>query len=114
MKRSDPSRASALITIGMSLCALAYTTPTNAQETAPGTVPSYATSGEQVHGRIASIRSAFFLTVRDDRDFLDTVQLHKGTIINPTGLRLSPGMRVVILGRNQGAHNDPALFYEAI
>jgi len=103
MNHFNASRALALITIGMSLCyAPVCAAPSDAQETASGTVPSYATGKEQIHGRIASIRDAYSLIVRDDRDFLDTVRLRRGTIINPTGSRLTTGMRVVILGRNQG------------
>jgi hypothetical protein len=42
------------------------------------------------------------LNVRDDRGFLDNVELHQGTIINPTGLALQPGMEVTIIGYNRG------------
>ncbi|MBV8423909.1 MAG: hypothetical protein JO349_01855 [Candidatus Eremiobacteraeota bacterium] len=33
-----------------------------------------------------------------------TVFMHKGTVINPTGIRLQPGMRVKILGTPSGAY----------
>jgi hypothetical protein len=70
-------------------------------------VPSYAKlsapkSEEEIHGRIASIDGKYNITVRDDRGVVDRVQLHQGTIINPTGLTLEPGMRVKILGYNAG------------
>jgi hypothetical protein len=74
----------------------------------PPDVPSYArpadaTADETIRGRIRSVDGAFTITVADDRGFVDTVQLHPGTIINPTGLSLSPGMSVTILGFNGGA-----------
>ncbi|HYZ15289.1 MAG TPA: hypothetical protein VE591_02765 [Candidatus Acidoferrum sp.] len=68
-------------------------------------VPTYATaSSEQtVHGQISSINGKYSLTVRDNRGFLDNVSLHQGTIINPTGLQLEPGMRVTVVGYADGA-----------
>lgn len=77
------------------------------QPAAGADVPSYAKLSEpqteaQVSGRIVSVDGKYSLTVRDDRGFLDRVQLHQGTIINPTGLTLAPGMRVKILGYNAG------------
>lgn len=65
--------------------------------------PSYATAEQTIHGRIASIDGQFSITVRDDNGYLDNVGLHHGTIINPTGLTLTPGMSVTILGYNGGS-----------
>ncbi|MGD0472480.1 MAG: hypothetical protein ABSB70_04615 [Candidatus Velthaea sp.] len=70
-------------------------------------IPSYARSStistdETIHGRIRSVDGAFNLSVDDDRGFIDSVQLHPGTIINPTGLTLADGMSVTILGYNAG------------
>jgi hypothetical protein len=70
-------------------------------------VPSYAQASnasdeETIHGRIAAVSGQFDLAVRDDRGFVDSVQLHPGTIINPSGLALAPGMSVTILGYNRG------------
>jgi hypothetical protein len=71
-------------------------------------LPSYAqspqgtTGDEQIRGRITSFDGAYFLTVNDERGFVDNVDLHQGTIINPTGLTLAPGMVVSILGYNSG------------
>jgi hypothetical protein len=87
------------------LAALIVTTPLAAfsQE-----VPSYALSAqggpadEQIRGRITSFDGAYALTVSDERGFVDNVDLHDGTIINPTGLTLAPGMVVSILGYNDG------------
>ena len=89
-------------------------------------VPSYATpaqsapADENIHGRIASFDGGYNLSVRDERGFVDTVQLHPGTIINPTGLTLAPGMVVSILGYNAGDYfsanqiDTPYQFYGAV
>ncbi|HEX3549267.1 MAG TPA: hypothetical protein VHT53_02780 [Candidatus Elarobacter sp.] len=70
-------------------------------------VPTYARpaprGAETIHGTIASISDAYHILVRDDRGFMDYVDLHQGTVINPRGLRLLPGMRVTIYGTNQGS-----------
>ncbi len=75
-------------------------------------VPSYAVPAQaapedqQIRGRIASFDGAYNLTVRDERGYVDNVTLHPGTIINPTGLTLAPGMVVSILGYNAGGAFD--------
>jgi hypothetical protein len=75
-------------------------------------IPSYARpagaigTDETIHGRIRSVDGAFRIAVDDDRGFVDTVELHAGTIINPTGLTLSEGMSVTILGVNAGSTFD--------
>lgn len=75
-------------------------------------VPSYAqpaaavSDDEQIRGRVVAFDGAYSLTVRDERGFIDHIQLHPGTIINPTGLTLAPGMVVSILGFNAGAYLD--------
>lgn len=73
-------------------------------------VPSYADPGDngggsgdaQIRGRILSFDGAYSVQVRDDKGYVDNVQLHPGTIINPTGITLSSGMVVSVLGYNQG------------
>jgi hypothetical protein len=70
------------------------------QNTAP---PSYGRADESVKGRVSSFDGAYNMQVRDERGFIDNVQLHQGTIINPTGLRLVPGMDVTVYGVNQGS-----------
>ena len=92
--------------LGTALAALLLATPlaASAQE-----IPSYAyapqvaPADEQIRGRIASFDGAYTLTVNDERGFVDNVDLHDGTIINPTGLTLAPGMTVSILGYNDGS-----------
>jgi hypothetical protein len=69
-------------------------------------VPPYAAApaqDQQIHGRIASIDGTFNLTVQDDNGYLDAIQLQQGTIINPTGLTLAPGMIVTVIGYPNGS-----------
>jgi hypothetical protein len=70
--------------------------------------PSYGSTDETIKGRIASFDGAYSLQVRDDRGYIDNVTLQQGTVINPTGIRLSPGMAVTIHGVNRG-HTFAAL-----
>jgi hypothetical protein len=70
-------------------------TPSYAQPTSPN-------SEQVINGHIASIVGKYEITVRDERGYLDDVHLHQGTIINPTGLTLEPGMRATIVGYNAG------------
>jgi hypothetical protein len=71
-------------------------------------IPSYArpSSDDQIHGRIASVNGAFNITLHDDRGYMDNVDLHQGTVINPIGLSLAPGMRVTIVGTADGKAFD--------
>jgi hypothetical protein len=71
--------------------------------------PSYGQPGppsqdQVLKGRIASIDSKFAITVDDENGYSDNVQLHQGTVINPTGLTLAPGMTVTIAGYNAGGY----------
>jgi hypothetical protein len=87
-------------------------------------VPSYASGAqpgggeENLHGRIVNFDGAYTLAVRDERGYVDNVQMHQGTIINPTGLTLAPGMVVSILGYNSGPYlaaneiDTPYTFYD--
>jgi hypothetical protein len=71
-------------------------------EAQPANLPSYATGEESIRGRIVAFDGKYGLQIRDERGFVDNVRLHDGTVINPTGLRLSPGQSVTILGHNTG------------
>ncbi|HYZ17118.1 MAG TPA: hypothetical protein VE591_11975 [Candidatus Acidoferrum sp.] len=53
---------------------------------------------QRIHGTITSIDGTYGLVVRDERSGAERVTLHKGTVINPTGLTLEPGMPVTIVG----------------
>jgi hypothetical protein len=79
--------------------ASAQPVPSYATQAAPG----YASQGDQqIHGTIASLDGKYRVYVRDDRGYVDSVDLHDGTIINPTGIPLQPGMPVTIYGRANG------------
>lgn len=75
----------------------------DAQSPAPK-LPGYAQPATDltIRGRIAAINGPFHITVRDAKGTIDDVTLHRGTIINPTGLTLAAGMRVKILGYAAG------------
>jgi hypothetical protein len=65
-------------------------------------VPSYARPVAQIKGTISHFDGAYTMYVNDRRGFVDKVELHQGTIINPTGIRLEPGFRVTISGHADG------------
>jgi hypothetical protein len=65
-------------------------------------VPANADASETVSGHITWFDGRFDLQIRDDRGFVDNVQLRQGTVIDPTGLTLRTGMPVEIRGRNRG------------
>lgn len=81
------------------LGALAQGVPSYAEASSP-----YADGEENIHGRIVSFDGSYALQVRDNRGYTDNVELHQGTIINPTGITLQPGMVVSILGYNAGSY----------
>jgi hypothetical protein len=114
-------RLGSLIPIAGAVCgvlALTLSTsgPAGAQTTAPPMTatppktaappPTYAASPngvEQISGTIRVVTGKYTLQLRDSRGFVDNVELHQGTIINPTGLTLAAGMQVTIYGSNGGA-----------
>jgi hypothetical protein len=91
---APPLAAAALAVVGLVLPTIA-----SAQD-----IPSYAqpSRDESIQGRIVSVNGTFNISVRDNRGFVDNVELHQGTIINPTGLTLEAGMTVTILGVGNG------------
>jgi hypothetical protein len=91
--------ALAALTFAVPLAAQAQDVPSYAQGQ-----PSYASGEENIHGRIVNFDGEYALQVRDEQGYVDNVQLHQGTIINPTGLTLEPGMVVSILGYNAGPY----------
>jgi len=76
--------------------------------------PSYAQPPEalaasddlQIRGRIVNFDGEYGISVRDERGFIDNVRMHPGTIINPTGISLQPGMIVSVIGYNAGPYLD--------
>jgi hypothetical protein len=75
-------------------------------------VPSYAAvqndqqADQQIQGRVTGFDGSYNLSVADNNGYTDNVQLHDGTIINPTGLELAPGMVVSVLGYSDGSVFD--------
>jgi hypothetical protein len=104
--------ALAALTFAAPLAAQAQDVPSYAQGQ-----PSYANGEENIHGRIVNFDGGYNLQVRDEQGYIDNVQLHQGTIINPTGITLTPGMVVSILGYNSGPYlaanevDTPYTFY---
>ena len=100
-----------IVTLVMASAALTLPLAASAQ------TPSYASQDQQIHGRVVSFNGAYSLQVRDDNGYIDNVELHQGTIINPTGLTLAPGMIVSIDGYNAGSYfvaneiDTPYTFY---
>jgi len=85
------------VAVGAPSAVLAQNVPSYAQPAAAG-----PNDDVQIRGRITSFDGGYALAVRDDQGYVDNVQLHEGTIINPTGLTLEPGMVVSVLGYNAG------------
>ncbi len=71
-------------------------------------VPSYASGPppETITGTIYSITSRYTLTLEDERGFEDSVTLHDGTVITPTGLSLGSGQGATIIGHTDGKTFD--------
>jgi hypothetical protein len=117
-----------LITALIAVLFLAAPLAASAQEVGQnGPPPSYsdapppqAADDANIHGRILQFDGGYNLQVRDEKGYVDNVQLHQGTIINPTGLTLAPGMIVSIMGYNAGpvfAANEidtPYQFYSGV
>jgi hypothetical protein len=55
-------------------------------------------SDQPLHGVITAIHGRYGFAVRGDRGDAESVTLHRGTILNPTGLQLQAGMQVTIAG----------------
>ena len=66
--------------------------------------PSYATAPQQtIKGTITGFNGQYTVYVQDEKGYGDNVQMHDGTVINPTGIRLQSGMRVTIYGYPNGS-----------
>jgi hypothetical protein len=72
------------------------------QPTVQQPVDQQGDQDETITGEIASVDGPFDIQVADSRGFGDNVQLHQGTVINPTGLTLAAGMQVTIQGYADG------------
>jgi hypothetical protein len=91
--------------LGVAIAAAALITPAiaSAQD-----APMYASAAtdQQIQGTIAAINGPWNITVADASGYNDSVALHQGTIINPTGLSLAPGMSVTVDGYPDGSDFD--------
>jgi hypothetical protein len=117
-----------LITALIAVLFLAAPLAASAQEVGQyGPPPSYSDAppagnpdDANIHGRILAFDGGYNLQVRDEKGYVDNVQLHQGTIINPTGLTLAPGMIVSIMGYNAGSFfaanevDTPYQFYSGV
>jgi hypothetical protein len=72
--------------------------------------PSYAigpdASAQTIKGTIFAITGKYTLTLQDERGFEDSVTLHNGTLITPTGLQLGSGQVAQIIGHPDGKTFD--------
>lgn len=67
------------------------------------TYPSYSTASQQsIKGSITGFNGSYTVYLQDDKGYGDNVQMHDGTVINPTGIKLQEGMRVTIYGYANG------------
>jgi hypothetical protein len=101
MNRSARGALRALAASVAASAALALPLVASAQPTY-ARAPSYAHQEDQIQGRVVSFDGQFALQVHDSRGYVDNVRLHQGTVINPTGLTLRPGMAVSIMGVGRG------------
>jgi hypothetical protein len=88
--------------LGAAILSAALITPAiaSAQDYAP------AGQDQQIQGTVGSINGTWNITVADANGYADSVDLHQGTIINPTGLTLEPGMNVTVDGYADGPNFD--------
>jgi hypothetical protein len=80
--------------LGAALAAGLLASPLAASAQVPGQ--------QQIQGRVTSFDGHYDLHVQQPNGEVDAIQLHQGTIINPTGLTLAPGMTVTVVGQPAG------------
>jgi hypothetical protein len=93
----------AIVTSALIIPTLAFAQDNPSQDAPPYDV---AASNTQIQGTVAAINGTWNITVHDANGYADSVALHQGTIINPTGLTLEPGMNVTIDGYSDGPNFD--------
>jgi len=74
-----------------------------AETAAPSYARPAAPGEDRIEGTITAFDGRYDLHVRDDHGYVDSVRMRQGTIINPTGITLLPGMRVTVYGTNGGS-----------
>jgi hypothetical protein len=96
-----PANIAVIAALAIALVAGAAAVPALAQS--PQDLPSYAVPGDTtIHGTVRTVDDPYHITVHDANGYVDHVTLHDGTIINPRGLKLTPGQTVTILGQPSG------------
>jgi hypothetical protein len=90
--------------LGAAIAAAALITPGFAS--AQDAMAYNSDANQQIQGTVAAINGTWNITVADANGYADSVALHQGTIINPTGLTLEPGMQVTIDGYADGPNFD--------
>ena len=90
--------------LGAAIAAAALITPAIASAQYD---PSYTTNdqgdqNQQIQGTVSAINGTWNITVADANGYSDSIELRQGTVINPTGLTLEPGMNVTIDGYADG------------
>lgn len=86
---------------------LALTLPVTASAQEPA--PSYGTpvaNQQTIKGTLTGFDGSYVVYLHDDRGYSDHVTMHQGTVINPTGIKLTEGMRVAIYGYGNGPTFD--------
>ena len=107
MMKTSPRRALAIPLLAFAITTLGMLAPHAAFAQQPEQpLPSYAKPGyaqtdQTIHGRVTVVNGTY-MEIADVNGYTDRIQLHQGTIINPTGIRLASGMSVTILGHNSG------------
>jgi hypothetical protein len=64
--------------------------------------PTDVASGDELQGRILGFDGKYTVYLVDKQGKDETVSLHRGTVINPTGIRLEKGFNVTIYGHPDG------------
>jgi len=104
---TTPRRAPAIALLAFAITTLGMLAPhaalaQQAQQPLPSYAkPGYATSEQTIRGRVTIVNGTY-MEIADTNGYTDRIQLHQGTIINPTGIRLAPGMTVTIMGHTSG------------
>jgi multidrug efflux pump subunit AcrA (membrane-fusion protein) len=93
-----------LLAAGLMTAALLVAPIVGSAQTAPYGANGYDNGQNHTNGVISSVNRGD-LTLQDGR----TIFLHSGTVINPTGTQLQPGMQVSVMGSSAGNGNFNAV-----
>jgi hypothetical protein len=78
--------------------ALAFAAPVAALAEPPAPSAPVTAARDHLVAQITNFSGKYGITVRDAKGALVSVQMHRGTVIEPVGLRLDVGMRVALTG----------------